>query len=332
MTENEFKITDKHMISLVCVFLFPFAPFIDVAIKKFEMSFTDQEMAFIYWYKKYWVLNLIIWIITTLIWFISYNRWLSFLNYIVLIGVISIVCMMVIWFFMIFLEKQIFSLWKWWLIYKPITTGQVNIIYYYLPIYNFYLRHQNNEDIKSYRWLKESIVFWSISVLTCLLSWSNLIIILLTILLSIIRIVTVLSGMDFIKDEWKERIDKIFDKNPEEIIWYFIWIIRHWFWKDRTSSTILMKIEQAKIEYAWLHDINSTQIIIEYLIFILIIWISFYSSNMISIFNINIYSLFILFPWIIFLWRYIVLIPTNKLPYLPIIHELVVLIKKILKF
>ncbi len=338
MENQEFEVKTKHQLSLVCNFLFPIAPLINLFIDKMWLELNEDEKNFINWYKKLWTINLWLFILNSFIWIIYfmfirsdflYRPWKAI--------TIIIVAIIIIWIWLIFSDKYIFQNNNINYEYKKISSWNINILLYYIPIYNFHLWYTQEKNIKSYRWIKESILFWTFFSLIWISLWinQNISIMIIMFLLIIFRVVSLLWWIDVIKDQQKEKLDKIFDKNPEEIFWYIKWSIIYLFKKmiskniEWFNSSIHDFINNEKKTYSYLNDIQY-QIIIEYIIFILLFWWWIWYTNFFVRIKLEIYSFILIIPLFIIIWRYIIAILNKKLPHIPIIHEIVVNIRKII--
>jgi hypothetical protein len=326
------EIQKKNEFAL-CSIMF-FAPLIHYHLKKNNYWLLEQDKLFIMWYVKYWYIVISILLLNIVL--SVYNLWPTLTSIFFAIDIINIllVLLVTIWIFLIFSNTHVLQKNTAILDLKKIKSWNLNILLEYLPISNYYFRYNKEKDIKSYWWLKESIIFTSAFVVTNLFV-NNLFLIIFFIVFYIIRIATLFGGIDFISDSFKEKLDIVFHKNPEEIYWYIKGIIlfsiekvvNNWDVSDERKAYL---ISQSKWEYSWLNNINNLDLLIEYSIYILILLLFFILFKVSDKVSSNISWWFYLISWVILISRYLVMLPQKKLPYIPIIHDLYVLIKNIL--
>lgn len=321
--KENFEIKLKHELSFACIFIFVFAPFINMFIKHNNFELTEDDIDFINSYKIFWTVLTWIAIIAVITWIIYIYYWLwlflivsNILWFILLIWIFY-------WIFLIFLDKR-FTLINFKET-KKIKAWNINIINSYVPIFNISIRYNYDEQRKKNRRLKESYLFrMTLWFLWVIFFDTNFIAFLLIIIF--LRVVFLFSWIDFINDRLKERIYNSFSNNYEELFWYIKWYI-----KNLTNSVLWLSknINDSVQEYSQLHNLRNKLALFENLVLIILIWlyIYYYSHSIIN----SIYNILNLIPFIILLSKYIIQIYLRRINYIPIIHEILVLIKKIIR-
>ncbi|MEI7558861.1 MAG: hypothetical protein WCJ45_09105 [bacterium] len=89
-----------------------------------------------------------------------------------------------------------------------------DILLKYLPAYDIYLRYASHSFEKPNRWIKESIILWTLFGIVCLSG--NIFLSSTLLILIIVRIASLMSDIDFLSIPIKQQLNKIFVKNPEE--------------------------------------------------------------------------------------------------------------------
>ncbi len=340
--KNEFKIENRHIRSLVCIMFFP--RIVHFLIRSNDYELSNEDKNFIKWYIKYWFIILIIILFAIVFWVLSVmtNLLPSIFSLISKILTFIWIAMIITWIFMIFSEKSILQ-WKTQIKYKKIESWNIDLIFYYIPIYNIYLWY-SNPNMSQYWWIKESIIFWYLWAIIVLLTQSIWLWFLLLIFL-FIRIVSVIWWIDFIHDKYKEKADKFFEKNPEEIFAYIKWPIIFLYnklisWWKYTVKWIIEEIEQNKKEYSNIKNIEYTtnkailiqqkEIVWEYIL--LIIFLYFIFNNLLLFIQTNIYWNILILAFIFIIWRFIVSLYIKKLPFIPVSHEIILIIKRLINF
>lgn len=337
METKEFEIWNKHKFSRAAIMML--APFVHILLNSPDFELTEEDKTFVKWYIKFGYL--IIWVLALsaiigAIWYFIDNLVLYRLFNIFSVWISSIwIWLIFVWIFLVHSEKIIFKsgieLW-----YKHIKSWNSDTILYYIPIYNLILWYQNPAQAKSYWWLKESIIFWTAFSIIWIIT-SSILILLIMLIFMIFRVVSLIWWIDFISDKYKEKLDKLFDKNPEEIFAYvkapfqlvFNKIIKKLNYKH-SENTLSQFILETKKEYSNLGTTDDKYLIAEYVIFLLInIWI--FIEYIINIINFDIMWIISILPWLFIIARYISWLYINKVVYIPVIHEIVTTTKKIIK-
>ncbi|UFX83083.1 hypothetical protein [Candidatus Absconditicoccus praedator] len=341
-SKKDFQIQNKHILSLACIMFFPRVVYFMIKSEDYEL--TQEDKNFIKGYIKFGFIILSTIALAVIIGIVSLtsNILPTFMSTISNLLAIFGVILIILGVFMIFSEKTVLQ-GDINLKYKKITPGNIDIAFYYIPIYNIYLWY-NEPKINQYRWIKESILFRHLWALIVLITF-NISIAFLLLIIGIVRLVSIIAGIDFIPDKYKEKADKIFDKNPEEVYGYIkgpiVFIVEKVKSGGKYSiNSIDEYIQQSKNEYSNLKNIEYTtnksaisdqkEIFIEYAILGIILFLL--SNSIFSFIQLSIYGNIIIIAFLIILFRYIISLYLQKLPYIPIIHEVVIIGKKTINF
>lgn len=297
--------TTKHYASLAAIMLL--APIVPFALKNNDFELSEEDTHFITWYIHYgWYIiaaTLLAGILTLINTFFYSNHilWIT-TQWLLIVAIIMI-------FFGIFTivhNTPIFG--KDWKIQTHITVDK-NIVMYYIPFYNIYAWYTDITTKESYRWKKESILLWGVVV--CILAiYPSLWVLIPGVTFILWRAIWLLFWFDLIPNNWKQTLNKLFVKYPEELLSYIIRYIvlrkkttlideEHIYWEAKTVKTIRALIPMI-------------------LVFILYTLLIRYRYTLDSS-NLRIPLL----PYIYFVWTYIVRFTTNNLSYQPVIDHII---------
>jgi hypothetical protein len=331
------SIKQRQLVALIWVFL-PFLAFTFLNDKDWNFSEEDKKFVkqyIIYWF-IWWILLIVSSVVSVFLFFNNYDNYfiyvLSIISKILWI-IVLVACILPIYF--IFNDKQI------WFNFSSLnvekTSIEKNLFLYYLPVYNFYLWYTAVNE-KNYRYLKESIILWTLFVL-----WSFLGVFFDSLLLIFIifRVVSLYFELDFINNNRKEKIDKLFDINPEEILSYLIWPVKWIFmivfyrFKGKTyNKSIYQEILNTKTEYKKLYLVDELKknynLLIQYIIFLVLFLFSLYKFYLYSGYMFGINFWFWLLVIVLFYWRYLVMFKIWKIVKIPILNEISKLLTVIL--
>ena len=212
-TGNNNIISSEAKLSSIAWVMF-FAPFVKNRIKS-DSSLSEEEKNFIKWYTQVWYINiffLIIVLATCILNFFVQNNILSYI-----INIWSLI-IFIISIFSIFtcINSVNIRTENDSIIQKNQHKGQ--LLKAYTPVRNFILRFRQENYNMPYRWLKESILLRSIFIFWTLLLWNWFGI--WTIIIIIIRTISLLFNIDIISIDVKKSINSIFLCNPSEIVAY----------------------------------------------------------------------------------------------------------------
>jgi hypothetical protein len=190
--------------------------------------------------------------------------------------------------------------------------NKFNYLINYIPFYNIYLRYKNHNFDTPDLILKESISRWSLFAIIFIL-FQNQTINRIFISILWIRIISLMNNIDVWKTT-KQKLNKLFTKNPEELRWYIGWFITHIFSRSKISLQDHINIKKEK--YQLLFKLNNKQIALEYIILSSLSIFSIYQWYTLDNYPLIIATLFIVTRYII------MIVKRNHLPHLPILREI----------
>ncbi len=315
------QLQPKHWFALLSVMFFPFLA--QYLIKDPSYQLTEEDKYFI----KSYILPgyIVIWLIIIFVilkifaYFIASSFWSSFFS---LLGNTVFFADMFFLLYLIYsiLQDKSFAL-KVDFSSKNSegTVLKIDIIKL-IPGFNVFYWYKNNFDPKDAYFIKESLLLLFLIVLTALFS-SYISLFLFTFY--IIRIVTLLFGIDIVPDKFKGYVLKVFIKNPEEIFAIIPALGEYIYISSKTKVDFSSIWEKYKKYYSQAVEISQIKknkfLMIEYIIFLLIlILISFCFYDLVS------YNSFYWYLIILFLWaRYLIMFYTGNAIYIPIINEII---------
>lgn len=340
---NEFNIENKHLRALSCIFfLWPIVP---MALQRWDYNLKNGDMEFIQSYVKYWTALDVAFVIYIILSAYNYMNYSEFMYYVVNIILFGIIWALFFGIYLIFKGRRFESL-ESEITYTKIKPWNTNLLFYYAPIYNLWLWYESNKDMKSYRWIKESITFLTLFVIfnfiSQFFSYSlTTFINVIFIWLYIFRLVSLLGGMDVVSDQVKEELDGLFDMNPEEIFAYPKWAIIFVYLKAKAknleiNTTLSQQIDKEKkvykeINYFQKEDWKVNKFLISQYAILAILVLTYLYYNFWR-FSFDILGLIYLLPWVLFICRYLMIIFTKKASYIPVIYELVNFVWRLFKF
>jgi len=279
---EEIKKTDsntKTQLSLAAALFF--SPLVQNMLNKNTRDISEKDISFIRGYIKFWYITLLLGLITIAAWIMNYLFVLDILS---MIYTVSIFILMFLLLISVVSILSDISLLKWRDHSSETYTIEGNkkdILVKYLPIYNIYLWYSLHTFDKPNWRIKESILLWTIFfiVSSTWSVWGSTIV----LIALVVRVAALMSDIDFLNIPTKKILNTLFFKNPEEIIGYitgfFIYLTKsfvHIFTKIETY-TLEWEVAKQKEYYGHIIDIRwNTQIIIEYILWILlIIWLAY---------------------------------------------------------
>ena len=324
---EETKVVDtntKTQLSLAAALFF--SPLVQHMLNKNTRDITNQDKDFIRGYIKVGYVSLLFWIITIATGVMNYLFALKILSVTYTISIFILIFLLVISIVSILSD---ISLVKWWdlKIYAHTIEGnKKNIIFKYLPIYNIYLWYTaHNFDTPNWR-TKESLLLWTVFLLLSMLG--NVFVSSTLLILIIFRVASLMSDIDFLTLSTKQWLNRLFLKNPEEIMGYVTGCIvylaksfAHIFTKMQ-PYVLEVEIEKEKEVYSRIIDIQGNiSIVIEY---ILGIWLMIWLIYIIKLdFSVRTYYAWL---WLLILRYLIMALQLKHLPHLPIAREILLLI------
>jgi hypothetical protein len=156
--------------------------------------------------------------------------------------------------------------------YQKIQNERSDILLSFLPVYNIFLWYKLHDFEHPYWWAKESILRWTLFALVTLVTKSD-VGATVVIMMIIIRVASLLSGIDILDPHVKKKISMLFKENSEEIRAYpratIIFWIKKIQGKPNTNFNNILKQEQEQLQ----HLIKTTDrsIIAQYTIALLLL-------------------------------------------------------------
>ena len=330
---EDMKVVDnntKTQLSLAAALFF--SPLVQNMLKKNTRDITDKDRDFIRGYIKFGYITLLFWVITIASWIMNYIFVLKILSVTYTISIFLLIFLLVISVVSILSDISLLK----WRSTKPqnytIEGNKKDIILKYLPIYNIYLWYSAHTFDKPNRRIKESLLLWTIFLLVCMSG--NIFMSSTLLILIIFRVAALMSDIDFLTIPIKQRLNKLFLKNPEEMMWYITWSLRYLIqsfvhiFVPMPVYTLQIEIVKEKESYSRIIDIyNNTNIIIEYILWILLmIWLVYIMR---IDFTIRTYTVWF---WLLILRYMIMAIQLKHIPHLPIARELLLLAKAVIGY
>lgn len=320
------KASKSNRIQLSLSAVMFFSPFIQNIVGNANLELVKEDLSFVKWYIKLGYFNIILLIISIAFGTMSYFYDYLMVVWIYKIAVFILIGLLVMWILWIVTDINILWWEKKFFQYKEITNDKTNILFWFFPIYNIFMWYKVHTFDSPYRRAKESILRWLLFVLVALITKSAWISSLILVLI-IIRIVSLLSGIDLISDEIKKKVNKVFYKNPEEIRWYVSgWIsfvikklALHSSLDNETQLNLDECIKDEKKKYEGLYTFQiENKLYIQYGILTLFLWMQIYVWILDS--NQWIYII----PGVMIWLRYAVMYRKWKhLPNLPLLKEFI---------
>jgi hypothetical protein len=292
-----------------------FSPLIQKILKK-NKSIAQQDKDFVSWSIKLWYFNIFLLLLTITLEIVFYLTKLSITQTISTITMIVLAVSLVIW--------SIYAI-SWKAILKSsnqrngnlsennntnLTNNKLETLLKYIPLYNIYLRYKNHNFNDPDIILKESIIRWSLFTII-LMIFQNQTINWVILAILWIRIIALMNNIN-LPTIIKQKINKLFTKNPEELRWYISWTITNIFDKKSISENIA----EQKTNYILLFKATNKQIIFEYSILsLLIVWwlYTWYITE----------NTTLIIAVLLITVRYLImLIKRNHLPHIPVIREI----------
>jgi len=308
----------KTQLSLAATMFF--APFVKHLLKNKQIEINKEDQLFVDWYVRLWYIT--IWILLLAI---ASSLALYFAPNIIFlwiqrISISLLVALLLLWSLGAVVDMKILQEEKDILKYYDNKTDKSDVLFSFFPVYNVYLRYKLHDFNHPFWRAKESILRWTLFIVVTLLT-KNIAISGFILTAMIIRLVSLIAWVDILDKTVKNKLNKLFKKNPEEIWAYIKWIIVYSIKKlkgDLKKYDLKVIIEEEKEIFGKLVKINNKTIILEYLlmIIVLLLWISWWK------YFINDWIVYI--PLTLILSKYLLMIIKLKhLPHLPLIYEIV---------
>ncbi len=314
---------NKVFLSLSAIMFF--APLVKNLLEHSHLTLNAEDKKFIEWYCKLGYFIIFALFIAIINWFIGFFMNSAVLERVNIALTVWIIATIITGALMIFSDKHILESDEK-LEFKEIQKGDSNIFMAFLPFYNFFLRYKLHSFEKPFRWLKESLLRRTLFIIISLIFpyWGFDIAILLLI---IIRIATLLGGIDLINDSIKELLNNLFTTNIEELRAYIkgpILFIIDKMRKNLETEKLSDYIQSIKKDFWAIYAIkNNRQLYTEYVILVLCIGRNIFIIYQDASFNSLALKKYI--PRLLIIARFLVMLPVHGLPKIPLIHEITAL-------
>ena len=323
---EETKVQDtntKTQLSLAAALFF--SPLVQYMLKTNNRDITEKDKIFIRGYIKFGYLTLLFWGIVIAAGSMKYLFPWELLRIVYIVSIFLLLLLLVIGVVGILAD---ISLLKWGNTKENHTTIEGNkkdIILTYLPLYNIYLWYKTHTFNKPNWRIKESILAWILFGIACLLG--NIFVASSILILIILRIAALMSDIDILNITFKQKLNTLFTKNPEELRWYitgFICFFAKSLYNIVTKIqyfTLEQEVAQEKERYSRIISMQGNiSLILEYILWILLTIGLVYLTNL--DFTVRTYYAW----WLLLVGRYLIMaIQLKHLPHLPIARELVLL-------
>gem|GEM_PF-899714 len=174
---------------------------------------------------------------------------------------------------------------------------------------------------------KESIILRTLFLIVAII-FQNPILSSFVLVIIIIRVASLMSGIDVLDNTIKEKINKLFQKNPEEIRCYISTTIKYFFNRIFSDYKSFDEIfENETIKYSNLIQIQKDYNWLQYTVAIVLLLLWFYWSDFWNYAN----RIFVITSFLV-IGRYVVMFTKRKhLPNIPIAKEISEIIFFIIK-
>lgn len=314
------KTSTKMSLSLASVLFF--APFVQNLLNTGHLDIKENDKQFILGYVKYGYLLIGTLLVTMLLGIIQIFRYTPTISYLTDGLLVLIIVGVLVGSAAIISDKELMNSSGQLMAVKTVEEGNSDILMAFLPGYNRFLRYKLHQFDKPFWRVKESII--RRTILTVIWMWGNTLIGSIILLIVILRVASLLWGIDLIADERKSELNQLFTKNIEELRAYPKWLILyaiHAVVPSRGPITLSQAIDQSKKPYNQFFSTKEQTLRIEYAIgWILLGW---YALNLFAIQQFETLWVFSFIPTLIIIARYAVLIRYKVLIPIPVIHELI---------
>lgn len=328
MEETKVRDTNtKTQLSLAAALFF--SPLVQNMLNKNTWDITDKDRDFIRGYIRFGYITLLFWFITIASGVSNYLFALNILSVTYTVSIFILLSLLIISIVSIISDISLLKSGTNDLNTYTVEGNKKEIIFKYIPIYNIYLWYQAHSFDKPNRWIKESILFWTLFLFLSMFGsvWGSTIV----LIAIIIRIASLMSDIDILSTQTKQYINKIFLKNPEEIWWYVTWFLKYLgkatihLFRSIEVYTLKNEIHEEKETYSHIIGIKEHKnITIEYILWIIIlIWLIYLIQP-----DFTVRTYYAGF-WLLIL-RYVTMaIQLKHLPHFPIAREIMLLVKGI---
>ncbi|MFA6256082.1 MAG: hypothetical protein WC606_02760 [Candidatus Absconditabacterales bacterium] len=325
---EEFKTADtntKTQLSLAAALFF--SPLVQNMLNNNTRDITDKERDFIHGYIKFGYITLLFGGIVIAAGVANYLFALNILSIVYTVSIFILIFLLIISVVSILSDIRLLRGKDSATEIYTIEGSKKDIILKYLPMYNIYLWYKSHSFDKPNWRIKESLLLWIVFLIASMTG--NIMITTIVLILIVIRIAALMSDIDVLNTQTKQRLNKLFFKNPEEIRGYItgfsVYLAKSFtriFTKGQISS-LTEEIAKQKEAYDHIIDIQGT-IIIEYILGILLTIGLVYLTKI----DFTVRTYYAGFGLLI--GRYLVMaFQLKHLPHLPVAREIMLLFKKI---
>lgn len=325
---EEIKKTDsntKTQLSLAAALFF--SPLVQYMLKTSNRDINENEKSFIKWYIRFGYFTLLFGGITIISWLLHYLLVLDIFN-VMYTGSIFILLGLLLISVVSILSDISLMKWKEWILHSySIEGNKKDVLLKYLPLYNIYLWYQNHSFEKPNRWIKESLMLWTIFILFA--SFGSIVWSIIVLICIIIRVASLMSDIDILNIKNKQQLNKLFLKNPEELRWYISGFVSYLLkaiihiFVPRKEYHLSEEIQTQKEQYSHIIAIkNNAYLIVEYIFWTLFVAGIFYF--IIPDFTVRTYYAWF---WLLVLRYGVMAVQLKYLPHLPIAREITMIIK-----
>ncbi|NOZ44005.1 MAG: hypothetical protein GXP45_02490 [bacterium] len=257
--------TNKIQLALASVLFF--APFVQSLLKKRHFDLDQEDLNFVHGYSRlgYLIIGVLLLTISSAI--LMYVIKIGLFLWIYKISAILLVAMIIIGIFAIFANIKILQEGESGLHYQSIKTDKSDIFLSFLPLYNIYLRYKLHSFDHPYRWSKESILWWTLLVFVAIIT-KNGVATGFILSLIVIRLSSLMAGIDVIDDHIKYKLNKLFYKNPEELWGYVRGSLLFWYQKftSKQTESLSFVIKTEKETMQKLFRIQNRKLVAQYIL------------------------------------------------------------------
>ncbi|MDD2537179.1 MAG: hypothetical protein PHU61_01660 [Candidatus Absconditabacteria bacterium] len=152
---------------------------------------------------------------------------------------------------------------------QQVISNKGSVLKSFIPLYNVYLWYHLRKYDTPYRWLKESLLRWTLFIWGTVLLGSKMGIVLLVIIL--VRLLLLILNIDIISNSAKSKINQLFVKYPSELFAY----PSGWLKAKRKKADIREMIDEKKLFYRTSDD-NKMKVILQHSILLILLAILVY--------------------------------------------------------
>lgn len=306
-----------------------FAPFVARLISHNHFTLDEKEISFVNGYIKYGYVTLWLLIATIVLWVFQVFARNELLWRVIQISLILIIAAISIGIVFVFMDRALFQSTDPMITIQPVTGSIGDIIVSFIPGYNARLRYKVGHTDHPYRRLKESLLRWFSYVFVALVSPYQIID---NALLSIIimRVVTIVGGVDLISNDIKKKLNILFTVHVEELFARPIAAVHYIIDKIRIRTDKKRYIDYAQLyqeTYQQTFTVSNRIILTEYVVVIMLImgmFVQFFWSWGSLVGSFTIFAEYV--PLLLLMSYVILKLTFHKISPVPLIHECILMI------